>query len=120
MGKETQTQENVTYKRAKGSTLSQQVTTRPYSRDTMADKHERTHNKKDQQKKHRYRLGTVSKKLTCLTAPTSPLFRMWIKAHSCLVRMKKSLLIDVSSSSTFESRYRKKIKQKSGHDSAFI
>ena len=47
---------------------------------------------KDQQKKHRF--VTVNKNNVLevlnmfLTAPTSPLFLMWIETKSCLVRMK--------------------------------
>ena len=54
--------------------------------------------KKNPQKKHR--LGTVNKNIsTSFMVQTSPLLLMWIKTNIWLVRMKDSLLIDVSSPS---------------------
>ena len=57
MEKWQKTQENITYKKAKRSALSQQVTTRLQETDMQYGITE-----KDSQKK--YRLGTVSKKIT--------------------------------------------------------
>ena len=58
--KVTKTQNNITYRRAKRSAISQQVTRRLQDTDkTIWQK--QTQNKKDLQKK--YRLGTVSKKI---------------------------------------------------------
>ena len=67
------------------------------------------------QKKHR--LGTVSKSILLEDlnrfngVPTSPLVQMWIKTHRCLVCMK------ASSHRTYESRYKKEIKQIQGLNS---
>ena len=55
------TQENITYKRAKRSVFSKQVTTRLQGTNKPAWQARNTNNKKDPQKKHR--LETTSKKI---------------------------------------------------------
>ena len=49
--------------------------------------------------------------LKCLPVPITPLFLMWIDTDRCLVCIKDPLLIDVSSTITYKSIYKKEIKQ---------
>ena len=70
----------------------------------------------DPQKKHR--LETVSKTILLEGlsrfngAPTSPLVKVWIKTHRCLVCMKDPYHINGSSPRTYKSRYKKKTRQR--------
>ena len=70
----------------------------------------------DLEKKHH--LGTVSKNILLEGlnqfdgALTSPLVKMWIRTHRCLVCMQDPLRISVSSPRTYKSIYIKEIKQK--------
>ena len=50
-------------------------------------------------------------------APTSPIVQMWIKTHSFLDCIKVPYLINASSPRTYQSRYKKKIKQRKGLNS---
>ena len=93
-GNMTNTQENITYKRAKGLVHSQQVTTRLQWTVKKAWQTRNINDKNDPKKKQC--LGTVSKKYlywrdltTCsIMVANSPLFQIRIKTNRCLVRTK--------------------------------
>ena len=91
-GKVTTSQVDITTD-ANRSVLSQQVTTRHQHTDVHESiKKQDKNNINDPQKKHRLR--TVSKNILLEglnrfnNAPTSPLVKIWIKKHRCLVCMK--------------------------------